>query len=60
MREADLDAVIRILDALIEDTTASLPEGKREKFLEELPAPGADVVFRTEGGCDVAERERGA
>ena len=36
MREADPDVAIRILDALIEDTAASMPEDRREKFLEEL------------------------
>jgi len=36
MREVDPGVAIRILDALIEDTAASMPEDRREKSLEEL------------------------
>jgi hypothetical protein len=38
MREADPGTVLKLLDTLIEETAASLPEDKRQKFLEELLA----------------------
>jgi len=36
MREADPAAVLEILDTLIEETAASVPNDKRQKFLREL------------------------
>ena len=38
MREADPATVLTLLDTLIEETAASLPKDKRQKFLEELLA----------------------
>ena len=38
MREADPATVLKLLDTLIEETAASLPKDKRQKFLEDLLA----------------------